>query len=196
MLWDREQFILAQYFRLGLISDKTKSLFSAILEAGQAYIRYHPMLAEATVDYLDLLGRDGQALLGGLAFLDRRTEASQSLYSNSLLVASPAETPQHFLALSAAVQWALGHPDTRLALLVLPGSGPGPLAASTKGECSGEGDGDAALTCLSSSSEYNSEEISAIVHYLTHSLATQDPELALTLLEKVRLSFSSSLLLI
>jgi hypothetical protein len=40
-LLGREQFLITNHYKEKKISDKTKSIFSAVLTAGGAYPRYH-----------------------------------------------------------------------------------------------------------------------------------------------------------
>ena len=64
----REQYILSNYVRQGVITDKTKSMFSSILNAGKAYARYHPMLDEKTCTYLDFGTERGKTVVSSLEF--------------------------------------------------------------------------------------------------------------------------------
>lgn len=60
-LMGREQYIMTQAYAMGIIGDKTRSLFSAVLQHAQAYTRYHPLLfpdegeEAAAVPYINLL---------------------------------------------------------------------------------------------------------------------------------------------
>ena len=53
-LLGREQFMLSQLVRRGVITDKTKSIYAAILEQEEnVYERYHPLLNEESPQYID-----------------------------------------------------------------------------------------------------------------------------------------------
>ena len=56
----REQYLLAQHVRAKKITDKTPSIFAAVLADGGAYPRYHPLLEERQPRYADLLRPEGQ----------------------------------------------------------------------------------------------------------------------------------------
>ena len=65
----REQYILSHYVRKGELTDKMKSLFSSILELGNAFVRYHPMLAETSSEYVDFNAHEGLSLLSKVSFI-------------------------------------------------------------------------------------------------------------------------------
>eukprot|EP00602_Paraphysomonas_sp_CaronLab_P013244 CAMPEP_0185040580 /NCGR_PEP_ID=MMETSP1103-20130426/38799_1 /TAXON_ID=36769 /ORGANISM="Paraphysomonas bandaiensis, Strain Caron Lab Isolate" /LENGTH=1608 /DNA_ID=CAMNT_0027579943 /DNA_START=104 /DNA_END=4931 /DNA_ORIENTATION=- len=52
-LLGREQYILSQMVRKGKITDKTKSIYNAILENSVTYPRFHALVDEVTPDYMD-----------------------------------------------------------------------------------------------------------------------------------------------
>jgi hypothetical protein len=64
----REQYLITNHYKNKKISDKTKSIFSAILNDGNAYPRYHPLLEEKNIKYVDFNTPKGANLLKKLDF--------------------------------------------------------------------------------------------------------------------------------
>ena len=62
----REQYLLGQHYRAKKITDKTPSIFAAVLADGAAYPRYHPLLDDRSVQYTDLLRPEGKGLMQAL----------------------------------------------------------------------------------------------------------------------------------
>ena len=58
--------LLGTYVRSKLINDKTKSIFASVLEAGKAYVRYHPILSEKESTYVDFSSTVGKAFLASV----------------------------------------------------------------------------------------------------------------------------------
>lgn len=52
-LLGREQYILSNSVRDGKITDETKSIFNALLEPAMTFPRFHPVIFEKEVDYID-----------------------------------------------------------------------------------------------------------------------------------------------
>ena len=50
----REQYLLSHWVRTGYLTDKTSSIFNTILTLSKAYPRYHTMLEEEEVTYVDM----------------------------------------------------------------------------------------------------------------------------------------------
>lgn len=80
-LLGREQFILANHVRSGTITDKTSSIFTAIVATGGAYTRYHPMLEDPTVRYLDSSSSAMERILSHVDFYQQ--SASQTTLSTN-----------------------------------------------------------------------------------------------------------------
>lgn len=61
----KEQFLLSNWVRQGRIVDKTKSLFTAILDLTKAFPRYHPILEQShrSIGYANFMDRAGRELL-------------------------------------------------------------------------------------------------------------------------------------
>jgi hypothetical protein len=68
----REQYIIANYYRKKQVTDKTTSIFSAILGLSGAFSRYHPLLEDETVTYSDALMSNphSKRYLDSAVFLD------------------------------------------------------------------------------------------------------------------------------
>lgn len=106
-LLGREQHHVTNLYRRKLISDKTKSLFSAILSQARAYNRFHPMLDEAQPTYVDL----SSELLAQVDFIDPAVhpadaEAALDPLASSTLLYLPVSR-QGFATAATALQWAI-----------------------------------------------------------------------------------------
>ena len=96
-----EQRHLTDLFRKKVITDKTKSLFSAVLSHAGAYSRYHPLLEESAPSYVSL----GDALLREVAFVEPDSTES-SVYGTTVLYLPVSE--QGLAAAATALRWATG----------------------------------------------------------------------------------------
>ena len=76
-LLGREQYILTQYARKKLITDKTPSIFSAVLALGRAYPRYHPLLEATELSFPD--APPSAQALAGTPFLEARVRVAPFL---------------------------------------------------------------------------------------------------------------------
>jgi len=106
-LLGREQHHVTNLYRRKLISDKTKSLFSAILSQARAYNRFHPMLDEAQPAYVDL----APALLAQIDLIDpavhpAETETAMDPLASTTLLHLPV-SKQGFATAATALQWAI-----------------------------------------------------------------------------------------
>ena len=104
-LLGREQHHVTSLYRRKLITDKTKSLFSAILAQAKAYNRYHPMLDETEPLYVDL----SPELLASADFVipalkDADVAALDPVVSTTVLHLPLSR--QGFAAAATALRWA------------------------------------------------------------------------------------------
>jgi hypothetical protein len=107
-LLGREQFILSQAVRAGTITDKTSSIFNAVLELNgdKSYTRYHSILEPtAESEYVDLTTSSGQELLSQLAFRNIVDGPSSPKNLNSTVIIVGVSENGYKSSL-AATKWA------------------------------------------------------------------------------------------
>jgi hypothetical protein len=112
------------YLLIKVITDKTKSLFSAIMAHTGAFNRYHTMLADDSPEYVDLESPAGRQLLQHSSFIDpslpqqhqhqqpvadnnHSSSSSSSAavpFASTTIIFVPAST-QGFSAASTALKW-------------------------------------------------------------------------------------------
>ena len=96
----REQFIISQMVSQGIITDKTKSIFSTILSNSKAQLRYHPLIEEINPSYINIDSSVASQLLNSTVFMIPKTELSSDTiqdtpiipFANTTMIyASPSE---------------------------------------------------------------------------------------------------------
>lgn len=120
----REQYIMAQAYAYQIITERTKSIFSAVLESSKAYVRYHPILGGSgagsesgggeadpskAVVYADLLNgfEKSASFLDSLSLFATASKIGGELAENvpnTVLVSFPA-TLRGFVSASNMFQW-------------------------------------------------------------------------------------------
>ena len=101
-------------------------------------------------------------------------------YVNSLVLLSPVSSSKHFAALHTSIEWALTHPDTRIALIL-------DAEIAQPGQCDQES-GSANSTC-DAYPLYDTLEIRNAVQYVISTFSETDPAKCLTLLSKVAATY-------
>ena len=104
----REQYLMTSYYQNKKITDKTPSLFSAILQESSAFQRYHPLLEEEQPSYVDFAAPAARELLGRLDFYSLTGKGTgcgiAGTYTNTtIIVARPNQTD--YLSLAEAFRW-------------------------------------------------------------------------------------------
>lgn len=103
-LLSREQHHVTTLYRKKVITDKTKSLFAAILSSANAYSRFHPMLEETSPEYTTL----SPELLSSVDFVipsAKGDRTGDSLASTTVVVVPASK--QGFSSAANALQWAI-----------------------------------------------------------------------------------------
>lgn len=106
----REQQHVIRLLRYRRISDRTKSLFSAILANSRTYSRYHAMLDEQTPEYVDFSDSEASSLLQNLTWIDsgdavrHEAGAGASVLSSSAILLLPP-TRAGFAAAASALRF-------------------------------------------------------------------------------------------
>lgn len=114
----REQYIMSQAYAMGIITDKTKSLFSAVLEHANAYNRYHPLLFPSTdasgsddskVTYVNLVQNNrATEWLRMATFLrsggDDSPNTNVNAVTSTIIVAVPPDV-RGYTSAAAVFQW-------------------------------------------------------------------------------------------
>ena len=105
-----EQHHVTHLYRTKVITDKTKSLFAAILSSADAcYARFHPMLEEAAPEYVDFSATAaGRELIQSVSFVNPSFTTPQEEVSvaSSTILHVPA-TPAGYAAAATALQWSI-----------------------------------------------------------------------------------------
>jgi hypothetical protein len=112
-LISREQFILANYVRGRLLSDKSKSIFNDLMRISNAYSRYHPMLDEKNPDYVNLLTPEARRSLSKLQYFI--PQLSRDITADTIEKSGTANSLQLFIeankggyaAARNAISWLL-----------------------------------------------------------------------------------------
>eukprot|EP01034_Spumella_vulgaris_P025848 gene25848-32345_t len=120
----REQYILTQYFNAKLVTDRTKSIFSTLMQITGAHSRYHAMLDERDVQYADFNNENAEELLSTpsiflhatppAATTSTSTAANFTAYTNTTLLLAPL-TLRGYQAAVSAIEWVLHGYDASLA---------------------------------------------------------------------------------
>lgn len=117
-LLGREQYLLSVEVRKGSITEKTSSIFSAVLEAANAYPRFHSLLEQDAVVYVDANVEGAKGLLTALHFFDQSvsptvapflgiddvSSGTESDFTNTTMVFVPL-TSAGFTSAAAAFKW-------------------------------------------------------------------------------------------
>lgn len=106
-LLGREQYLLTHLLQSGLITDKTSSIFNAVLESSKStYLRYHPLLQEENAVYMDF-AKDSignKILQRQETFIMRDPSIDQSSIVHTLLMSSPLSS-NGLLSAARMLQW-------------------------------------------------------------------------------------------
>jgi hypothetical protein len=102
----REQYVLANAVRAQKISDQTKSIFNALLEAGKSFSRYHPSLLGATAKYVDTSRELTRNLLRTLPYTFKKNHTDTNLTSTVIVIIEPRE--QGIRCLAGALEFFIG----------------------------------------------------------------------------------------
>ena len=84
----REQYILSKFVSANAITDKTSSIFSALLKLYNASPRYHTMLDEPVVSYFDFSTDEGLSVVKQLSYI-QNSPAVASMVVNTTIIAIP-----------------------------------------------------------------------------------------------------------
>jgi hypothetical protein len=87
-LLGREQYILGQLVQKGELTDKAKSIFNVVLQSSGSYSRFHPLLEDSEVVYVDFTSSSILGELNTFSLVDTETPdvSGQYYIANSLIV--------------------------------------------------------------------------------------------------------------
>lgn len=117
-LLGREQYFLSQMVQKGLVSDKTRSIFNAVLKSGKMYSRYHPILNEEQPVFVSPLDSPLILLAQSAVYLRNRAVPPQDRTSIVAVTASDTVavlfslTQTGLQSAAAAIEWLLSDNST------------------------------------------------------------------------------------
>ena len=116
-LISREQYIMTQYYQKKVITDRSKSIYADIMNHTAAFARYHPMLDDKNIQYVDFNTPAGQQLMSRLSYsnplLSQDITASTVPYfemANTTFLVAPLSVVG-YQAATTTIEWLLHNHD-------------------------------------------------------------------------------------